>query len=179
MKKIDDPVLYFQNQVDQWQEEMDRECNAANRATCADLRNEAAKLNAQFQRILYAYQEQGAGLTLASGHNHCVVLPDASEPGRFRYQTFHETGFTGHTTRDTVEAVLLEAFRDGFRNIDQTDALERFSKTPEWEKGSLINDLVRKVNCGQLTHSQANEQYEAGLARIFPSANASADQTIQ
>lgn len=179
MKTNNDPVLYFQNQVDLWQEEMDKESNEANRATCADLRNEAAKLNAKFQRILYAYQEQGAGLTLVSEYNHCVVLPDASEPGRFRYQTFNESGFTGHTTRDTVEAVLLEAFRDGFREIDDSDALERFSQTPEWEKGSLINDLVRRVNVGELTHSQANEQYEAGLARIYATSSTSSDQAIQ
>lgn len=167
MKAIKDPVLYFQDQVDQWEEQLHQESDADNRAVCTDWRDEAAALNAQFQRILYAYQEQGTGLTLKSKHNYCVVLEDATEPGRFRYQIFDTTGFTGHVTRDTAEEVLLDAFRIGFHEIDTSDALERFSKTKEWKKGALINDLVRKVNCGQMSHKEANQQYEAGLAQIY------------
>lgn len=161
-----DPVLYYQNQVDLWEEELSTEDNELNRKACRQLRDEASKLNAGFQRVLYAYLEQGDGLTLSSNYNYCVVLPDATEPGRYRYQTFNKSGFIGHTTRDTPEEVLLEAYRDGFRNIESRELIERLCSTPEWEKGSLINDLVRKVNLGELSHSEANEQYEFGLARI-------------
>lgn len=171
MKVINDPVLYFQDQVDQWQEQLEQESDADNRATCAELRDQAATLNAQFQRILYAYLDQGFGLTLKSEYNYCVVLADASEPGRFRYQTFDKTGFIGHVTRNTAEEVLLDAFRVGFQDIDTSDVLERFSKTREWAKGSAVNDLVRKVNCGDLTHSEADRQYEEVVARIYAANN--------
>lgn len=171
MKTIKTPALYFQDQVDQWQAQIGQESDAENKAVCATLRDEAATINAQFQRILRAYQEQGAGLTLASGHNYCVVLEDATEPGRFRYQIFDHTGFTGHITRDTAEEVLLDAFRVGFREIDTSDVLDQFSKTREWAKGSAVNDLVRKVNCGDLTLDEANRQYEAAIARIYAGDN--------
>lgn len=167
MSKYDDPVLYYQQQVEQWQSELEQEESGSEyRAACLQLRNEAAALNAQFQRIVYAFLVQGPGLTLKSRHNYCVILEDATEPGRFRYQSFNQTGFIGHATRDTTDEVLLEAFRDGYREIDTSGALERFVRTAEWEKGSLINDLVRRVNVGELSHEQANTLYEAGVAKI-------------
>lgn len=167
MKVINNPVLYFQDQVNEWQEHLDQEGDADNRTVFAELRDEAATLNAKLQRIFYAYQDQGFGLTLKSESNFCVVLADATEPGRFRYQTFNEIGFIGHITRDTVEEVLMDAVRSGFREIDTSDVLDRFSKTREWAKGSAVNDLIRKVNCGDLTHDEANRQYEEAVARIY------------
>jgi hypothetical protein len=167
MSNVYYPVLYFQNQVDVWQELLDQESDADNRAVFAEFRDEAATLADQFQRIFYAYQDQGIGLTLKSESNFCVVLPDATEPGRFRYQTFDVTGFIGHVTRNTVEEVLLDAVRSGFREIDTSDILDKFSKTREWAKGSAVNDLVRKVNCGDLTYDEANRQYEEAIARIY------------
>lgn len=163
---VKDPILYYQDQIELWQEEMDSEKCEESRNACRILRDEAARLNAQFQRIAYAYLSEGPGLTLKSEYGHCVVLPDATEPGRFRYQCFNQTGFTGHTTRDTVEQVLLEAFRDGYRNIEFDDVLSKFCATKEWEKGSLLNDLVRQINCGDLTHKEADQLYEEGLAKI-------------
>jgi len=160
MSKYDDPVLYYQDQIDLWETELHQETDVAKRAVCIQLRNEASAMNARYQRILYKFLEQGFGLTLRSRNAYCVVLEDATEPGRCRYQMFNSSGFIGHLTRDTPEEVLLEAFRDGFRDIESSDVLGQLCGTAEWERGTLINDLIRRVNQGELSHKDAGELYE-------------------
>ncbi|KRW83658.1 hypothetical protein AQ621_16550 (plasmid) [Marinobacter sp. P4B1] len=160
MSKYDDPVLYYQDQIDLWESELQQETDDAKRDVCIQLRDEAAAMNARYQRIQYKFLEQGVGLTLKSRSAYCVVLEDAAEPGRYRYQVFNESGFIGHLTRDTAEEVLLEAFRDGFRDIASGDVLAEFCGTAEWERGTLVNDLVRRVNQGELSHKDAGELYE-------------------
>lgn len=164
MSKYDDPALYYQDQVDLWESELQQETDAAKRAVCIQLRNEASAMNARYQRILYEFSEQGLGLTLKSRNAYCVLLEDATEPGRYRYQMFNSSGFIGHLTRDTPEEVLLEAFRDGFRDIESSDVLGQFCGTVEWERGTLINDLVRQVNQGEISHKEASELYEREVA---------------
>ena len=162
-----DPAMYYQEQVEQWRLALDEEDSEQNRNACRQLLDEAASLNAQYQRVLHAHISMHGALTLSSTDNYCIFSEDASESGRFRYQVFNKTGFIGHTTRDTVGEVLLEAFKDGFRTIESSFVLGEFSRTVEWQRGSLVNDLVQKVNRGILSYDEANLEHEAGLKRIY------------
>ena len=63
-----------------------------------------------------------------------IILPDASEPGRFRCQYFDRHGFLCHSTRDTEHDVLRLAIEESFQVID-TGAMDRLSQTDEWRRG--------------------------------------------
>lgn len=58
--------------------------------------------------FLSDFQANGLGFTLKhkTQERWGFVLPDASEPGRFRWQEFGLDGFTGHHTYDTPEECL-------------------------------------------------------------------------
>lgn len=92
------------------------------------LREERAKpredLRAQFHAA-------GDGFELAHGNGQtwAVLLPDASNQGKYRYQVFDAAGLHGHYTYNTPDEALDGAFDAGFRSPDP-GAMENLA--PQW-----------------------------------------------
>ena len=82
------------------------------------------------------------------------ILPDASEPGKFRSQRFDARGFFSHSTQDTEQQVLDELVADGFTE-HAPGALDRLSSTPQWTAGMEATAAVQKFNQESSARSQA------------------------
>lgn len=113
-------------------------------------------------QALYAELDRlGPGMIVqnGSGDSWALILPDASEPGRFRYSVFRSIGWMSHYTTDTLDEVVLEAYLSGFTQIGPPDTLDKLSATPEWKKGCERLAFIEAHNRGTLG-------YEAMLAEF-------------
>ena len=65
-----------------------------------DLIREMESRNDRLQALFADYDKFGLGMIVAmdSGESYCLVLPDASHPGMYRFTTFRSIGWTGHQT---------------------------------------------------------------------------------
>lgn len=113
------------------------------------------------------------GLTL----KHCrrdawgIILPDASQPGRYRWQAFQSDGFTGHVTFDSMEECLGDLVDDGYGTPDP-GALDRVADTVEWRRGMEVVGLIQSCNAGLLSFEDAMRQREEIYARYQAAAEA-------
>lgn len=117
----------------------------------ASIQTEIRESQARHEKLqaLYAeLDEVGVGMIVAneSGDSYALILPDASEPGRFRYSGFKAIGWDTHYTADTLDEVVLEAFKGGYTRVAASDTLVTMSATAEWKKG-----------CERLAHIQAHQ----------------------
>lgn len=84
--------------------------------------------NDAWHRLLEACQGNPVGFELKSSNGqYALILPDASEPGRYRAQMFDAKGFFGHSTRDSALQVLDELIVDGYIEL-APGAMERLSQ---------------------------------------------------
>lgn len=90
----------------------------------------------------------GLELSNLSGTQFALFLPDASEPGRYRFSCFDEHGFFGHSTFDTYEEALRAAWADGFKK-ESTQMLNKLCITEKWRKGSEFTALIQQHNLGK------------------------------
>lgn len=92
------------------------------------------------------------GMTLKNTNNDgwVLLLEDASSPNHFRYQCFDALGFASHHTFNTLEEALTEAFNSGYRYKDDSNVLDRLSKTNEWNRGMAIQAIRDKYNSGKI-----------------------------
>jgi hypothetical protein len=112
---------------------------------------ESLKLSADGVEVIeLAFAVCGFGLVLQRSDSHyAILLPDASQPGKFRYQSFDSRGFFAHTTRDTMSQVILEAYKEGFRKVaDDQLILDKLSVTDEWAQGMTHAAKVMRHNMG-------------------------------
>lgn len=86
-----------------------------------------------------------------------MILPDASEPGNWRTQTFDMRGFYGHVSFATRELAIADAANSGFSLRDDT-ALDRIQDTPAFQRGLFVTDLVGQVNAGKITHAEGDRR---------------------
>lgn len=123
--------------------------------------------NNAWQEILRLCDGNIMGLELCDPkyERYAAILEDASEPGRYRAQFYDARGFSGHSTRDTAVAVLEELTRDGYRVL-APGAMLRLSQTREWSIGTLVTNLISKVNAGQLTYQAMHEEMAIAEARM-------------
>lgn len=112
--------------------------------------------------LLDAAQGNLVGLTLKhpTDDRWGMILPDASSPGRFRWQGFRADGFTGHCTFDSPELCLGDML-DSNLEVPDPGALDRLADTSTWKIGSEILGLVQACNAGQISWDEANAQAEA------------------
>lgn len=103
---------------------------------------------------------EGLELTTDSGKRWAFLLPDMTEPGRWRLQYFDERGFSGHGIYDTEAQLLEAAWSAGFRQVDQ-GALDRVAGLASFQRGNFASDLIRRINLRELTHEQANAELAA------------------
>jgi hypothetical protein len=87
----------------------------------------------------------GVQMVNSTGRAYIVFLPDASEPGRVRYSCFDAGGFFSHSTFDTYDEALEDAWRSGFRTVSE-DVLSAMSLTDDWAVGSEYTAMVQQIN---------------------------------
>ena len=129
-----------------------------------DIRPIVEMLEEAWQRIRAACQVDVANLIGIELRNERIdqwaaILADPSEPGRYRAQYYAANGFHGHATYDSLEEVLCELLQEGFRQL-AGGAMQTLSQTKSWADGMFYAELIRKVNCGQLSYAEANREYE-------------------
>jgi hypothetical protein len=102
------------------------------------------------EEVLRKYEGDLAGVELSNskGDRFAVFMPDATEPGRLRCSYFDARGFYGHTTRDTYDELIKEAWTDGFRQ-ESSGQLERLAITDEFIAGNEFTTKVMRVNAGE------------------------------
>ncbi len=99
----------------------------------------------------------GVELSDTSKSRFAVFSEDASEPGRIRYTCFDERGFFGHTTRDTYEEALNEAWVDGYR-AESYGVLANFAGTKAFADGIEHTHKIARVNQGEPWSSDSQYQ---------------------
>lgn len=111
--------------------------------------------------LLDLFAIHGIGLTLKHHRLESwgIVLPDASQPGRFRWQAFQRDGFTGHCTHNTPELCIGDMLDDGYTVLDM-GALDRLSATVEWARGMEIVGVIQACNAGMLSFEDAMQKRE-------------------
>lgn len=114
------------------------------------------------QDLLSKYNGDLAGLQLGNkaGTQFALFLPDASEPGRYRASFFDARGFYGHSTRDSYESLLDEAFQDGYRE-EAPGKLEALSATEDFAKGNELVGQIQAVNAGRMSWAEFVDQQKA------------------
>jgi hypothetical protein len=120
---------------------------------------------ARHENLLALYAELdefGVGMIIAneSGDSFAQVLPDASEPGRFRYSGFRSIGWTTHYTVDSLDEVVLEAFKAGYTRVAARDTLELMSATLEWKKGSERLAHIQAHQNGHLSWDEMLAEFQ-------------------
>lgn len=120
---------------------------------------EAQAFQKEISAIYAEFDQSGFGLTLANavGDSWAIVLPDASAPGQFRYQTFKSCGWTGHFTCQTADVAILEAFQSGYRCLGSRATLDQLASKPAWAKGMEQCELIRQHNVGSIDFAAFNE----------------------
>lgn len=114
-------------------------------------------------QVLYAeLDEVGVGMIMAneSGDSFALVSPDASEPGRFRYSGFRAVGWMTHYTVDSLDEVVLEAFKAGYTRVAARDTLDKMSVTTEWKKGSERLIHMQAHQSGALSWNEMLAEFE-------------------
>lgn len=97
----------------------------------------------------------GACLMCESGSRWVFLLPDMTEPGKWRMQRFDERGFSGHSIFNTQEELVSAAAAEGFFRHDP-GALDRLQGTALFQRGNFLTDLVQRVNAREISHAEAD-----------------------
>lgn len=95
-----------------------------------------------------------------------AILVDPTDPTLYRAQYFAANGFHGHACHRSAADVLDELIREGFTQLD-AGALVRLSSTQEWSYGAAVTSIIQKVNCGQISHSEADAAIERAKAQYM------------
>jgi len=122
--------------------------------------------NRAWHLLLNTCQGDPVGLELKSRHEqYALILPDASEPGRFRAQMFDAKGFFAHSTRDTALEVLELLVTEGYTEL-ATGALEQLSQSTDWKLGMFQTNLIAEVNRGRLSYPAMLKRLAGGESEI-------------
>lgn len=122
----------------------------------------ARKTAKQMGDAFAAFQQHGDGTELSTddGKRHAILLPDASSPGKYRYQMFDERGFSAHSTHNTPEEAVADAASQGF-HVHNPGILDKLAGTDEWAHGMAINAVMQAHNSGQLGWAEAMDKIKA------------------
>lgn len=114
----------------------------------------------------------GVGLTVKhwSGNQWAIFLPDASSPGKFRYQVFMANGWVSHFTFQTLDEAVSDAFDSGFRTVAPPETLDQVASTVEWKKGCDRLELITQHNRGEISYSEMLDQFQQVDAKYASAA---------
>jgi hypothetical protein len=113
------------------------------------------RAKAQGKKDAIGDMSQGGIVKQADSERWAFVLPDMTEPGQWRIQYFDTRGFSGHGIYASAEAALDSAIASGFEVRDD-QALDRVQTLASFWRGIHAAELIRRINCKQLTHAQGD-----------------------
>ena len=96
----------------------------------------------------------GAELANSDGRRFCVILPDASAPGAYRWQGFDKSGFFTHSTHKTAALAVADAADQGY-TVAAPGSLDRLAGAPEWARGMAISEVMQAHNAGLMPWAAA------------------------
>jgi hypothetical protein len=122
----------------------------------------AEKEHARLAAGFAAFAAAGDGTELAhtDGRRFCVLLPDASEPGRYRYSSFDARGFYTHAVFDSAHQAVADAASSGF-TVPAPGVMDRLASEPEWAHGMAVADIMQRHARGLLTWEQSCAELDA------------------
>lgn len=108
------------------------------------------------------FDKHGDGLELShkDGRRHVIFLPDASNPGKYRYQMFDARGMMSHSTHDSPEEAVADAASSGY-TVHNPGVLDKLASTEEWEEGMAINALIQAHGSGQFDYAEMMRRVKA------------------
>lgn len=108
------------------------------------------------------FDKHGDGLELShkDGRRHVIFLPDASNPGKYRYQMFDARGMMSHSTHDSPEEAVADAASSGY-TVHNPGVLDKLASTEEWEEGMAINALIQAHGSGQFGYPEFVKRVKA------------------
>lgn len=109
-----------------------------------------------------------------------MILRDASEPGKWRTQSFDLKGFSGHMVFDSKEDAIDSAASQGY-TIRDDSALDRIQDTPSFQRGLYVTDLIARVNTKAITYQEADRllaQYDQAALALASIAECGAQAFI-
>ena len=147
-------------QLEEWRAEVERAVSAGDedQAQFMSMLVESAEDNVEQLRGACTYACQaGYGATLRSkdGRRWATIFPDASHPGKSRYQAFDVNGWICHHTSASIEDAIYEAADDGFV-IPDPDAPSRIFSLESFTTGNQVASVLAQLNAGQIDHEQAD-----------------------
>lgn len=118
------------------------------------------------EHLLCQFVIHGLGLTMKHRSRDAwgIVIPDATQQGRFRWQAFQRDGFTGHCTHGTPELCIGDMLDDGYVLVDM-GALDRLSATAEWQRGMEVVAVIQACNAGQMSFEDAMRKHKEIYSR--------------
>ncbi len=96
----------------------------------------------------------GAELANTDGRRFCVILPDASAPGAYRWQGFDKSGFFTHSTHKTAALAVADVADQGY-TVAAPGSLDRLAGAPEWARGMAISEVMQAHNAGLMPWAAA------------------------
>lgn len=126
------------------------------------LRRRLIESRLEIRRVLRQIGTVGDGMVLKqkSAARWGMILPDASEPGKWRIQTFDERGFSGHSTYNTTSEALRAAVQSGFVERDD-GALDKLQATPAFQRGNHYLAVISRVNAREITFAEGMREMDA------------------
>ena len=138
--------------------------------TKAEFKAHVAELRDKKETGIQSLKDSNDGNTIGieaqstDGKRFAVVLPDASEPGRFRVQNYDKSSFSGHQVYNTEQEALDAMWADGYRKSAQ-GAMNKLEGTPAWKQGMKFSDQVRIQNEESFAKTKALEKEKTALAK--------------
>lgn len=116
----------------------------------------------QLASAFEAFNKHGDGTELSDkdGKRHAILLPDASSPGKYRYQMFDDRGFSAHSTHESPEAAVADAASSGF-HVHNPGVLDKLAGTDEWGHGMAMSAIMQAHNGGQIDWKTATDRMAA------------------
>ena len=111
------------------------------------------------EQVVGHFRKHGDGLQLRhkTQDKWAMLLPDASEHGKYRYQRYDKDGFAGHQAFKDVDGALSELAQDGY-HVEDNGSLDRLAATKTWQRGMEVNAVIQASNAKQITWQDANKQ---------------------
>jgi len=152
----------LQESFDRWMAHITDDGDQRRSARAAEITRDILRKKTALESFIYLFGYTGFGLTLKHVENEswAMVLMDASEPGRVRWQEFKPYGFISHQTWDSVEECLSDMIDSGYLRHDP-DALERLCVTPQWQEGMEVTSIIQAANNGRLEWIEAIRRIKA------------------
>ncbi len=130
---------------------------------CDEITERLSVEQACLDQMFAHFDEVGFGAIFSSERNKqwALILPDASQPGKFRYQLFGIHGWISHYTCNTIDEVIFEACEAGCCIPAPASTLDDLATTKDWLWGTERLDVITRLNRGFITSKEAHECFIA------------------